>query len=78
MAKIESDYRTADANYQSILNQLTSISENLVRLELEIDTIDESSNQLHELKNSLEDEVKELRETTKSTLKIKRKISGSK
>ncbi len=75
LAKIESDYRTADANYQSILNQLTAMNENLVRLELEIDSIDESSNQLHELKNSLEDEVKELRETRIQLSKLKENLA---
>ena len=50
LAKIESDYRTADANYQSVLNQLTRKNEELVRLELDAETINESSRQLHELK----------------------------
>ena len=75
LAKIESDYRTADANYQSFLNQLTAMNENLVRLELEIDSIDEASNQLHELKNSLEDEVKELRETRIQLSKLKENLA---
>ena len=75
LAKIESDYRTADANYQSFLNQLTAMNENLVRLELKIESIDESSRQLHELKNSLEDEVKELRETRIQLSKSKEKLS---
>ena len=75
LAKIESNYRTADANYQSFLNQLTAMNDNLMRLDLEIDTIDESSNQLHELKSKLEDEVKELREIRIQLSKLKEKLT---
>ncbi len=75
LAKIESDYRTADANYQSVFNQLTRKTEELVRFELEAESINESSIQLHELKSHLEEEVKELREARNQLSKFKEKLS---
>ncbi|QUW22773.1 SMC family ATPase [Sporosarcina sp. Marseille-Q4063] len=75
LAKIESNYRTADANYQSGLNQLTRKNEELVRLELDAETINETSSQLHALKSNLDVEVKELREARNQLSTLKEKLS---
>ncbi len=75
LAKIESNFRTSDANYQSMLNQLTRKNEELVRLELDAETINESSVQLHTLKNNLNDEVKELREARNQLSTLKEKLA---
>ena len=75
LAKIESDYRTAVANYQSVLNQIEEKKNDLIHIEIDIEKIESESEIIHETKNSLEEEVAGLREARIQLTQLKERLN---
>lgn len=75
LSKVEGEYRTAVANYQSAINQLESKQINLARIEINVENIESESSKLHAMKKTVEDEVGELRKSRKQLTKLKEELN---
>ena len=73
LSKIESDYRTAVANYESSLNRLESKKNDLARIEIESGNVEQESSKLHAMQKSLEEEVSTLRKARNKLTELREK-----
>ena len=75
LSKVEGEYRTAVANYQSALNQLEGKRIGLARIEIDIENVETESSKLQAMKQTVEDEVSGLRESRKKLTELKERLN---
>ena len=75
LARIESNYRTAVANYDSSFKQVTVKKSELVQIDFDVEHVEAESSKLHATKKQLEQEVTELRETRQELSQLKDKLT---
>lgn len=71
LATIESVYRTAVANYQSIFNQTEVKKKELLHIGIEVENVDVENNRLQAEKKHLEEEIATLREMRSKLVQLK-------
>ena len=76
LEKVESNYRTAKADYESVLIQLTVKKEELILLKLNVEAIETESSELLAQKKGLEITVNELRELRNQLVLLKEKLTS--
>lgn len=75
LARIESGYRTAVANYQSAFSQLEAKSIELRQKEIDVEQIEAVQSELRDVQRKLEEEVNHLREVRLSLTSIKDQLT---
>ena len=71
LSKVEVEYRTAVANYQSALKQLEGKQVDLATLEVDVENVEAESSKLHAMKQIVEEEVGELRKSRKRLTELR-------
>lgn len=74
LERVENEYRTAKANYESVLNQLATKRDDLVQFKINSDEIDGINSRLQDEKKELEVDVKDLRESRRQLITLKEQL----
>ncbi|MCZ2259675.1 AAA family ATPase [Sporosarcina sp. G11-34] len=75
LSEVEGEYRTAVANYQSALNQLEGKQVDLATLEVDVENVEVESSKLHAMKQTMEEEVTELRKSRKKLTELRESLN---
>lgn len=75
LERVESDYRIAKANYESVGHQLNNKKEELTKFDLKIEEIERTNLKLQQEKTNLEQEVVDLRESRSQLGTIKEMLN---
>lgn len=75
LARIESLYRTAVANYDSSFKQITVKKSELVKIDVDVEQVEAENSNLHVMKKQLEQEVSALRATRQELSQLKDKLT---
>ncbi|WP_342505493.1 SMC family ATPase [Sporosarcina sp. FSL K6-2383] len=75
LARIESHYRTAVANYDSSFKQVTVKKTELVKIDVDAEHVEAESSKLHAMKKQLEQEVTALRAMRQELVQLKDKLT---
>lgn len=75
LARMESNYRTAIANYDSSFNFVTKKKSELAQIDVDVEQVEDESNKMHAMKKRLEEEVTVLRAARQELSQLKDKLT---